>query len=82
MSYPTDLPPQEPQDFRWLVDNFAMSTPGVTHALIVSSDGLPLIAWAGYDHLQLAKAIAAHYVRKHQQKVMRQATKDTTSVAP
>jgi hypothetical protein len=26
------------------------------------TDGLPLIAWAGYDHLQLAKAIAAHYV--------------------
>jgi hypothetical protein len=26
------------------------------------ADGLPLIAWAGYDHLQLAKAIAAHYV--------------------
>jgi hypothetical protein len=24
--------------------------------------GLPLIAWAGYDHLQLARAIAAHYV--------------------
>ena len=43
MSNPTDLPPQEPQDFGWLVDNFALSTPGVTHALIVYSDGLPLI---------------------------------------
>ena len=43
MSNPTDLPPQEPQDFGWLVDNFTLSTPGVTHALIVSSDGLPLI---------------------------------------
>jgi uncharacterized protein len=41
------LPPSEPQDFGWLVDNFAMSTPGVTHALIVSSDGLPLIASTG-----------------------------------
>lgn len=30
-------------------------------------DGLPLIAWAGYDHLQLAKAIAAHYVRVQEQ---------------
>ena len=43
MSNPTELPPREPQDFGWLVDNFALSTPGVTHALIVSSDGLPLI---------------------------------------
>jgi predicted regulator of Ras-like GTPase activity (Roadblock/LC7/MglB family) len=47
MKNPTDLPPSEPQDFGWLVDNFAMSTPGVTHALIVSSDGLPLIASTG-----------------------------------
>jgi predicted regulator of Ras-like GTPase activity (Roadblock/LC7/MglB family) len=47
MKNPTDLPPSEPQDFAWLVDNFAMSTPGVTHALIVSSDGLPLIASTG-----------------------------------
>jgi hypothetical protein len=30
-------------------------------------DGLPLIAWAGYDHLQLAKAIAAHYVHVQEQ---------------
>jgi predicted regulator of Ras-like GTPase activity (Roadblock/LC7/MglB family) len=47
MKNPTDLPPSEPQDFGSLVDNFAMSTPGVTHALIVSSDGLPLIASTG-----------------------------------
>jgi len=46
MSNPTDLPATEPQDFGWLVDNFARSTPGVTHALIVSSDGLPLITSA------------------------------------
>jgi hypothetical protein len=31
------------------------------------ADGLPLIAWAGYDHLQLAKAIAAHYVHVQEQ---------------
>ncbi len=47
MSNPTELPPSEPQDFGWLVDNFALSTPGVTHALIVSCDGLPLITSAG-----------------------------------
>ena len=47
MNYPTDLPPSEPQDFGWLVDNFALSTPGIRHALIVSSDGLPLITSTG-----------------------------------
>jgi hypothetical protein len=31
------------------------------------ADGLPLIAWAGYDHLQLARAIAAHYVHVQEQ---------------
>lgn len=31
------------------------------------SDGLPLVAWAGYDHLQLAKAIATHYVHVQEQ---------------
>jgi hypothetical protein len=30
-------------------------------------DGQPLVAWAGYDHLQLARAIAAHYVRVQEQ---------------
>jgi len=47
MNKPADLPPSEPQGFGWLVDNFALSTPGVMHALIVSSDGLPLITSAG-----------------------------------
>jgi len=58
MSNPTDLPPQEPQDFGWLVDNFALSTPGVTHALIVSSDGLPLITSGGVTP-DLADPLAA-----------------------
>jgi len=31
------------------------------------ADGLPLIAWAGYDHLQMTKAIANHYVRVQEQ---------------
>lgn len=35
--------PRSPQEFDWLVNDFARSTPGVAHALIVSSDGLPLI---------------------------------------
>ncbi|MDA0567765.1 roadblock/LC7 domain-containing protein [Streptomonospora sp. S1-112] len=36
--------PRNPQEFGWLVNDFANSTPGVAHALIVSSDGLPLIS--------------------------------------
>ena len=51
-------PPREPHDFGWLVDNFAASTPGVTHALIVSSEGLPLIA-AGGMPADLADPLAA-----------------------
>ncbi|GGU89916.1 dynein regulation protein LC7 [Actinomadura cremea] len=33
-----------PKDFAWLVNDFVDSTPGVTDALIVSCDGLVLIA--------------------------------------
>jgi predicted regulator of Ras-like GTPase activity (Roadblock/LC7/MglB family) len=33
-----------PAEFAWLVDQFVVSTPGVTHALIVSLDGLQLTA--------------------------------------
>lgn len=39
--------PRSPQDFDWLITDFVSSTPGVTHALIVSSDGLPLVASQG-----------------------------------
>lgn len=39
-----DVQPRSPADFGWLVNNFVSSTPGVTHALIVSSDGLLLLA--------------------------------------
>jgi predicted regulator of Ras-like GTPase activity (Roadblock/LC7/MglB family) len=34
----------EASDFSWLVDNFANRTPGVAHALVVSADGLPVVA--------------------------------------
>jgi predicted regulator of Ras-like GTPase activity (Roadblock/LC7/MglB family) len=33
-----------PQDFGWLIGQFAAETPGVTHALLVSLDGLQLVA--------------------------------------
>ncbi|MCW2901230.1 MAG: hypothetical protein JWO67_3495 [Streptosporangiaceae bacterium] len=39
--------PRDPHEFGWLINNFASSTPGVAQALIVSSDGLPLIASEG-----------------------------------
>jgi len=58
MTDPTPLPPAEPQDFGWLIDNFAQSTPGVAHALIVSSDGLPLLTSAGLPP-DLADPLAA-----------------------
>ena len=32
----------EASDFSWLVGNFANRTPGVSHALVVSADGLPV----------------------------------------
>lgn len=35
--------PAGPQDFGWLLRQFASATPGVTFALIVSSDGLALV---------------------------------------
>ncbi|XVQ09818.1 roadblock/LC7 domain-containing protein [Spirillospora sp. CA-255316] len=35
--------PRRPEDFGWLLDDFATSTPGVAHALLVSSDGLALV---------------------------------------
>ena len=50
--------PREPHEFSWLVDNFAKSTPGVTHALIVSADGLPLITAGGMSP-DLADPLAA-----------------------
>ena len=50
--------PRDPQDFGWLVDNFAASTPGVSHALIVSADGLPLITAGGMSP-DLADPLAA-----------------------
>jgi predicted regulator of Ras-like GTPase activity (Roadblock/LC7/MglB family) len=57
MTSPAVLP-RDPQDFAWVVDNFVLSTPGVSHALIVSSDGLPLIAAGGMSP-DLADPLAA-----------------------
>ena len=54
----TPVIPRDPKEFGWLLDNFAASTPGVTHALIVSADGLPLITVGGMD-ADLADPLAA-----------------------
>jgi predicted regulator of Ras-like GTPase activity (Roadblock/LC7/MglB family) len=43
----TSAQPRNPQEFGWLINNFVASTPGVAHALIVSSDGLPLLMSGG-----------------------------------
>jgi uncharacterized protein len=32
----------EARDLNWLIGNFARSTPGVAHAMVVSADGLPV----------------------------------------
>jgi predicted regulator of Ras-like GTPase activity (Roadblock/LC7/MglB family) len=54
----TPAQPRSPQEFGWLVNNFATSTPGVAHALIVSSDGLPLIT-SGSMPADLADPLSA-----------------------
>jgi predicted regulator of Ras-like GTPase activity (Roadblock/LC7/MglB family) len=43
----------EARDLNWLISNFAKSTPGVAHAMVVSADGLPI---AVSDRLDRAKA--------------------------
>lgn len=55
-----DAPAQlrTPQEFGWLISNFAAATPGVSHALIVSSDGLPLLSSDGLPE-DMADPLAA-----------------------
>ncbi|MFC7563036.1 roadblock/LC7 domain-containing protein [Actinomadura namibiensis] len=40
--------PVNGQDLNWLVTNFADSVPKVAHAVVVSSDGLPMAYSAGF----------------------------------
>lgn len=58
MSWDAPAQLRTPQEFGWLVSNFVASTPGVSHALIVSSDGLPLLASDGLPE-DLADPLAA-----------------------
>lgn len=57
---PAQLPtqPRSPSEFGWLVNNFADSTPGVSHAVIVSSDGLLLLA-SGSMSIDVADPLSA-----------------------
>jgi uncharacterized protein len=50
------MPPlsAEARDLNWLIGNFARSTPGVAHAMVVSADGLPVAVSS--DRLDRAKA--------------------------
>ncbi|HEY6421757.1 MAG TPA: roadblock/LC7 domain-containing protein [Pseudonocardiaceae bacterium] len=40
------VPQQQSNRFGWLVDDFVNRVPGVAHAVVVSSDGMPLAASA------------------------------------
>lgn len=58
MSWDAPAQLRTPSDFGWLISNFAMSAPGVSHAVIVSSDGLPLLSSDGLPE-DLADPLAA-----------------------
>jgi predicted regulator of Ras-like GTPase activity (Roadblock/LC7/MglB family) len=40
------VPQTQPERFEWLVDDFVNRVPGVAHALVVSTEGMPLTASA------------------------------------
>lgn len=42
-------PQIEVEKFTWLINNFVAEVPGVTRALVVSSDGLSLAVSAGFE---------------------------------
>ena len=41
-------PGRPAQDLNWLITNFVERVPDVAHAVVVSSDGLPLAFSAGF----------------------------------
>lgn len=52
---------EEPPDFGWMINKFVERVPGVTHALILSADGLPLTSSASVssDGAEQLAAIAS-----------------------
>lgn len=53
--------PASSQDFAWLINGFVQRVHGVTHALILSSDGFPLVAsdTVGADESEQLAAISS-----------------------
>ncbi len=51
-------PHSDPTEFAWLIERFAKSVPGILHTLLISSDGLPLIASNGMSRT-LSEQLAA-----------------------
>ncbi|RNL85600.1 roadblock/LC7 domain-containing protein [Halostreptopolyspora alba] len=49
------------ENFTWLVSNFVSEVSGVEHAIVVSSDGLPLAASEGFprEHAEQLSAIVS-----------------------
>jgi len=49
------------QDLRWLLNSFVDQVPGISHAIVVSSDGLPMSASRGFpaERADQLAAIAA-----------------------
>lgn len=49
------------QDLNWLMTNFAEQVPDVAHAIVVSSDGLPLATSAGFprEHAEQLAAVTS-----------------------
>jgi uncharacterized protein len=56
MTSPSTL--RTPQDFAWLIQQFALDTPGVSHAVLLSADGLQLVSSASVGR-DLGDQIAA-----------------------
>lgn len=56
MSIPSTT--RTPQDFSWLIGQFAIDTPGVSHAVLLSADGLQLVSSQAVDR-DLGDQIAA-----------------------
>ncbi|MGW4476171.1 roadblock/LC7 domain-containing protein [Nonomuraea sp. NPDC004354] len=52
---------QAARDVNWLVSGFVEEVPGVAHAVVVSSDGLPMAFSRGFpkDHADQLAAVAA-----------------------
>jgi predicted regulator of Ras-like GTPase activity (Roadblock/LC7/MglB family) len=60
----TTTPVQQPDGFGWLTDDFVRQVPGVAHAVVVSADGLALLASTGLprDRAEQLSAVSSGLV--------------------